>query len=364
MVTIVQPDTLTETRFANATDRATDSATRRCAPSSASTKRDALAGVSLGDPQLDAQIHLARRVISRNIPILLQGETGSGKDVFANALHAASPACDGAFVAVNCASLPETLIESELFGYRAGAFTGAHRDGRRGKIAQAHGGTLFLDEIGDMPLTLQARLLRVLEEKRVAPLGADSTIDVEFQLISASHRNLEELVQGGQFREDLYYRLSGIALRLPPLRERADRRALIDRILIEEGHWHRPELAPDAEQALMQHPWPGNLRQMRHVLRTALALCDGPRLTAHHLPLDIVRGTAMPAPHLLPALGGGGQPAHAPAPALTATQTSERRTILNLLETHRWNVSTVARTLGVSRNTLYRRMHLLAIGPR
>ena len=322
--------------------------------------RDPLARLSLGDAQMDAQIHLARRVITRQIPILLQGETGSGKDVFANALHAISPARDGNFVAVNCASLPETLIESELFGYRAGAFTGAQREGRRGKIMQADGGTLFLDEIGDMPLTLQARLLRVLEEKRVAPLGADTSSSVEFQLISASHRDLGELVRCGEFREDLYYRLGGIALHLPALRERSDRRALIDRILAEEGKWQRPELAADAEQALMQYPWPGNLRQMRHVLRTALALCDGPRLTAHHLPLEIVRQATAPVPRMGPALSGAAMT----QAGLTAAQIHDRYTILDLLKTHRWNVSTVARVLGVSRNTLYRRMHLLSIAPR
>src|SRR5690606_2288077 len=236
--------------------------------------RDPLARLSLGDAQMDAQIHLARRVITRQIPILLQGETGSGKDVFANALHAISPARDGNFVAVNCASLPETLIESELFGYRAGAFTGAQRTGRRGKILQADGGTLFLDEIADMPLELQARLLRVLDERQVTPLGTEETHSVDFQLISASHQHLPTLVREGKFREDLYYRLAGIELNLPPLRERSDKRDLIHAVLASEAGG-TASLSAEAERALMEHAWPGNIRQLRHVLRTAAALADG-----------------------------------------------------------------------------------------
>ena len=186
------------------------------------------------DPRLVAHLETARRVIARQTPVLLCGETGSGKEVFARAVHAASPHAGGAFVAVNCASLPESLIEAELFGYRAGAFTGAQRTGRRGKIVQADGGTLFLDEIADMPLELQARLLRVLDERQVTPLGTEDTLAVDFQLISASHEHLPALVREGRFREDLYYRLAGIELVLPPLRERTDRRELIASMLASE----------------------------------------------------------------------------------------------------------------------------------
>ncbi|MDR3380536.1 sigma-54-dependent Fis family transcriptional regulator, partial [Cupriavidus basilensis] len=323
------------------------------------------AGLACGDPRMDAQVRLATRVIARNVPILLHGETGSGKDVFANALHAASPAAPGAFVAINCASLPESLIESELFGYRAGAFTGAQREGRRGKILQADGGTLFLDEIGDMPMALQARLLRVLEERRVTPLGSETSARVDFQLISASHRNLAELVHDGRFREDLFYRLSGVELRLPPLRERTDRLALIHAILAEEAGPQEtpPTLAPDAEQALMRYDWPGNLRQLRYVLRTAVALCDGARLTSRQLPPEVAQGAQRSARR---GRGAGAsaeasKPAQQSLPPFNAIQLNERKTILELLETHRWNVSTVARALRVSRNTLYRKMHQLCI---
>jgi len=333
----------------------------------------ALARVAAGDPRMAEQVRLAMRVIARDVPVLLHGETGTGKDVFANALHAASPRAQAPFVAINCASLPESLIESELFGYRAGAFTGAQREGRRGKILQADGGTLFLDEIGDMPLALQARLLRVLEERRVTPLGSETATKVDFQLISASHRNLAELVHEGRFREDLFYRLSGVELRLPPLRERTDRLVLIRTILAEEAAPHAaPALAPDAERALMRYGWPGNLRQLRYVLRTAVALCDGARLDSGHLPPEVVHSAAQPAQRRRGGAGNEGlldtdsvhdthDTSEAELPPFNAIQLNERRTILELLERHRWNVSTVARTLRISRNTLYRKMHQLCI---
>ncbi|SEJ93040.1 sigma-54-dependent Fis family transcriptional regulator [Paraburkholderia diazotrophica] len=342
---------------------------------------DKLSHLEFGDPRMAAQSQLAARVIQRKIPIILRGQTGTGKEVFANALHSISPNAAGSFVAVNCASLPETLIESELFGYRAGAFTGAQREGRRGKIVQANNGTLFLDEIGDMPMALQARLLRVLEEHEVTPLGAETTIKVDFQLISASHRNLLDLVQRGLFREDLYYRLNGIEINLPPLCERADLLPLVHHLLESESD-DPPELSAEARHVLLNYAWPGNIRQLRHVLQMAIALCDGPEIRCAHLPAEIVgeingnggnnsgnsggNNAAYPRAGA-PALGG---PARAPAPpfdddtdlsALNAIQIKERETVLAMLDEHRWNVSNVAKTLGISRNTLYRKMHRLHI---
>ena len=313
---------------------------------------------TFGDPALQAQLQTAERVIARRTPLLLHGETGAGKEVFARAVHSRSPAAVGAFVAINCASIPETLIEAELFGYRAGAFTGAERRGRRGKIAQADGGTLFLDEIGDMPLDLQARLLRVLDERQVTPLGSEESQPVDFQLISGSHRNLPALVRAGQFREDLYYRLCGIELRLPALRERSDRSALIEAILAEEAGQPCP-LTPTAHRALMSHPWPGNVRQLRHVLRTAVALADGATIDLAHLPF-LGRSTPPEAPPERPA---GTPPAEEPVDlsGLNAIQTNERQVLLRLLEQHRWNMSKVAQALDVSRNTLYRKLHKLRI---
>lgn len=310
--------------------------------------------LEFGDPQIAQQLTLARRVIARRIPILLHGETGVGKEVFALALHRGSPYSSGNFVAVNCASLPESLIESELFGYRAGAFTGAHRGGRRGKILQADKGTLFLDEIGDMPLALQARLLRVLDSRRVTPLGAEESVEVDFQLVSATHRDLEERVRAGLFREDLYFRLNGVSITLPPLRERPGKTALIRRILAEEGA--RFSLTPDAEAALLEHPWPGNVRQLRHVLRTLAALYDGDTVTRQQLLAQLPRAVA-PEP-AAEERRSDDDAAHLP---LNSIQATERRALLRMLEDHRWNVSNVAKALKISRNTLYRKLHKLHI---
>ncbi|MBN3751310.1 sigma-54-dependent Fis family transcriptional regulator [Paraburkholderia sp. Tr-20389] len=330
---------------------------------------DKLSHLEFGDPRMAAQSQLAARVIQRKIPIILRGQTGTGKEVFANALHSISPNAAGAFVAVNCASLPETLIESELFGYRAGAFTGAQREGRRGKIVQANNGTLFLDEIGDMPMALQARLLRVLEEHEVTPLGAETTIKVDFQLISASHRNLLDLVQRGLFREDLYYRLNGIEINLPPLCERADLLPLVQHILESESD-DPPELSAEARQALVNYAWPGNIRQLRHVLQMAIALCDGPEIRCAHLPAEIVDDASSTNTRASSTAQFAQSARAAVAPpfdddtdlsALNAIQLKERETVLAMLDEHRWNVSNVAKTLGISRNTLYRKMHRLHI---
>ena len=313
------------------------------------------------DPRLVAHLETARRVIARATPLLLCGETGSGKEVFARAVHEASPHAAGAFVAVNCASLPETLIESELFGYRAGAFTGAQRSGRRGKILQADGCTLFLDEIADMPLELQARLLRVLDERQVTPLGTEETHPVDFQLISASHQQLPALVQAGRFREDLYYRLAGIELQLPPLRERSDKRDLIRAVLAAETAGEG-QLSPEADHLLMDCAWPGNIRQLRHVLRSAAALADGQPITREHLPALAAAARSTPvAPRTEPSaelLAAADEPAPL---KLNPIQANERCVLVQMLEQHRWNVSNVAKALDVSRNTLYRKLHKLHI---
>ena len=337
------------------------------------------------DPRMMAQLSTACRVIAHQTPLLLCGETGTGKEVFARAVHQRSPYAQGPFVAINCASLPATLIEAALFGYRAGAFTGAKRGGRPGKILQAHHGTLFLDEIADMPLDLQARLLRVLDERQVSPLGTDESLAVDFQLISASHQHLPELVRQHRFREDLYYRLLGIALQMLPLRERQDRRELILHLLRCEGG-PQVRLSSAAEQELMRYPWPGNLREMRHVLRTASALADGELITPEHLlclaerrvpgtPADCAEPQACSAG--LPGAFDAGQPmgtldyspaASEPAPSptdpadrLNLLQRNERQALLRLIEEQHWTLSRVARSLGISRNTLYRKLRKLHI---
>jgi transcriptional regulator with PAS, ATPase and Fis domain len=192
----------------------------------------ALQYLDTGDPQVSMVVQKLCKVSGRDIPVMIQGETGTGKDLLAKAIHADSARAGQAFVSVNCASIPDSLIESELFGYEEGAFTGARKKGAPGRILQAHGGTLFLDEIGDMPKHLQARLLRVLQERKVSPLGAGKEVDVDVVVISATHKNLKDMIARGEFREDLYYRLNGLVVKLPSLRERIDFEVVTQKILL------------------------------------------------------------------------------------------------------------------------------------
>src|SRR6202043_2445524 len=240
------------------------------------------------DPQMLRNVRSAYRIADSGVSVLIQGPTGSGKEAFAHAMHMASGRASRPFVAVNCAAIPETLIESELFGYKAGAFTGARKDGMRGKILQSAGGTLFLDEIGDMPLTLQTRLLGVLEEQEIVPLGSETAIKVDLHVLAASHRNLREMIADGTFREDLYYRLNGITLELPALRDRVDKERVIHHALAAETGNGRPAaIEMDALQRLVAYPWPGNVRELRNVIRTALAICEGGVVRGIDLPREI-----------------------------------------------------------------------------
>ncbi|WP_018174264.1 MULTISPECIES: sigma-54-dependent Fis family transcriptional regulator [unclassified Thioalkalivibrio] len=303
-----------------------------------------------GDTRMNHNIEQARKLLDKDLPFMLLGETGSGKDVFARAIHLSSARHREPFIAVNCASLPETLIESELFGYRPGAFTGASREGSRGKIVQADGGTLFLDEIGDMPLALQARLLRVLEEREVVPLGSETSVRVDIRVISATHQDLQQQVAEGRFRQDLFYRLRGISLTIPPLRERQDRRELIQRLLeIEAGDSEAVSLVPDALAILDSYPWPGNIRELRSVLRTLVGLSEDGIIRAESLPEFTLQNN----PELET------QAADLSNPLTLA----ERETLLRELEGCHWNVSQVAANLDVSRNTLYRKMKRCGIKP-
>lgn len=243
----------------------------------------ALAQIHGGDPQMERLAGKAARIVDKQISIILEGETGVGKEFVAKALHEARKK-KGPFVAINCAALPEALIESELFGYVPNSFTGAHAKGKKGLIEQANGGTLFLDEIGDMPLALQARLLRVLAEREVMAVGATKAASVDVRVISASHRNLKELVDCGQFREDLYYRLNGVVLSIPALRDRQDKSWITWQIAALISQDFPLKFTKDAEAALWTHSWPGNIREMINVFELCFALSDGDVVELDDLP--------------------------------------------------------------------------------
>jgi transcriptional regulator of acetoin/glycerol metabolism len=306
------------------------------------------------DPQMLRNVRSAYRIADSNVSVLIQGPTGSGKEAFAHAMHLASNRANRPFVAVNCAAIPETLIESELFGYKAGAFTGARKDGMRGKILQSSGGTLFLDEIGDMPLMLQTRLLRVLEEQEIVPLGSETPIEVDLHVLAASHRNLREMIARGTFRDDLYYRLNGITLELPALRERADKERVIRNALAAETGNGRPAaIERDALQRLLSYPWPGNIRELRNVIRTALAICEGGVVRRIDLPREIREAETISttvSPTDVRAMLPKGPVAANPL------QVAERAALLSVIEDCHGNMTRVAMQLGMSRNTLYRRI--------
>ncbi|WP_275173601.1 sigma-54-dependent Fis family transcriptional regulator [Bradyrhizobium sp. CSS354] len=297
---------------------------------------DALQRLAGRDPGLIRSVKRLKSVGDHNLPVLLHGETGVGKDVFARAIHATGNRARHNYVALNCAAMPESLIDAELFGYEAGAFTGARRDGSKGLIVQADGGTLFLDEIGDMPIALQTRLLRVLENREVWPLGALKPVPVDIRLISATHRDLGRMAEEGAFRTDLYFRLRGMEVRLPALRERADRDDVIRQIAREEAP--NCSLSDEAWAQLAAYPYPGNMRQLRHVLRLAGCTAEDGVITDADLDLPPF-GRAVEAD-------------------LAA---AERATIVEALRKHGGRVTEAARALKLSRATLYRKIKLLKI---
>jgi transcriptional regulator of acetoin/glycerol metabolism len=317
----------------------------------ASLTFDNLAG---SDPQMARNVASARRIADTGVSVLIQGPTGSGKEAFAHAMHLASRRARAPFIAVNCAAIPETLIESELMGYKAGAFTGARHEGMRGKILQSSGGTLFLDEIGDMPLLLQTRLLRVLESQEIIPLGSETAIKVSLHVIAASHRNLREMITRGQFRDDLYYRLNGITLELPALRERADREWVVHQALTSESAGRPAAIEPEALTQLLCYSWPGNIRELRNVVRTALAISDGGVIRRSDLPREVREAEGTPA-----RAGASDAPGAVPNPL----QVAERAALLSVIEQQRGNMTRVAAQLGMSRNTLYRRLKRHGIPP-
>ncbi len=312
--------------------------------------------LELGDPGMCAIITKVRKVLVHDIPVLIEGESGTGKELFARAMHYSGSRFAGPFVALNCAALPDGLIEAELFGYREGAFTGARRKGHTGKIRQSDGGTLFLDEIGDMPLQLQARLLRVLQERAVYPLGGTDCYQVDFALICATNRKIREEVAAGRFREDLYYRLNGLLITLPRLSERKDRLALAGDI-IENLAGYRGDIRMSQEvlKIFGNHPWPGNIRQMHNVLRTAIALLGHDNeITPEHLPEDFLDQYQQQ-------LCSAGERVKIESIASSEIEAASLGDLAMLairkaMEECGGNISAAARRLGISRNTLYRRL--------
>jgi sigma-54 dependent transcriptional regulator, acetoin dehydrogenase operon transcriptional activator AcoR len=300
-----------------------------------------LAALCGGDAALAKQLERAAKLVDSPINLLVNGETGSGKEFFAKALHRASARRAGPFVAVNCAAIPETLIESELFGHLPNSFSGAGAKAKRGLIQEADGGTLFLDEIGDMPRELQSRLLRALAEGEVLSIGASRPVSVDVRVISATHHSLDELMRDGRFREDLYYRLNGARFTLPPLRERSDLDWLIQKML--DG---AATLSAAARDSLHAHAWPGNLRELANVLRYARAVCADGSIGIDDLPEGF--GAPFIEPTKAPALDAQDFDPHRLPP--------EGMLLMQYLRAASWNLSAVARQIGVSRMTLYRRM--------
>ncbi|QID17945.1 sigma-54-dependent Fis family transcriptional regulator [Nitrogeniibacter mangrovi] len=291
------------------------------------------------DRQASRSVWQAERVYAQGLPVLINGETGTGKEVLARHLHESGPRRHGPFVAINCSAIPTELIESELFGYEPGAFTGASRHGKPGKFEQANGGTLFLDEIGDMPLALQARLLRVIQERTVTRLGGTRLLQLDCALLCATHRDLKRCVQQGEFREDLYYRINGLSVTLTPLRAREDFDALIDALLDELGGADgRLRLDSASRQRLRRHRWPGNIRELQQVLRLGAALTHDGVIRLEDLPLDLAEPASDPI-----------------EPGLTL-QSAERAAIAQALVRNGGNVSATARELGVARATIYRKL--------
>ena len=290
-----------------------------------------------------AKQHLLRYARTE-APVLLLGATGTGKELFANALHHASARASGPFVGINCAAIPNDLFESELFGYLPGAFTGAQREGRIGKIELAHKGTLFLDEIGDLPLTAQVKLLRVLEDKLVHRLGANSPTRVDFRLVAATNRDLQSMMRDGLFREELYYRMAGLSIRIPPLRERTEDIPMLVAHQLSCMNTQVSGCADAAMDALMRYSWPGNVRELAGMISRAASLCMGKCIELSDLPPEIVAGVAR---------SQSSQPLHHKPLLADVQSNNEQRLILAALRENTWNMARTAKALGISRATLY-----------
>lgn len=297
-------------------------------------------GIVAASPQMLAVCRTLEKVAPTDVTTLITGETGTGKELLANALHDLSHRADKPFAAINCAAIPENLLESELFGYEKGAFTGATQS-KKGKIESANGGTLFLDEIGDMPMALQAKLLRFLQERSVDRVGSVKPVPVDVRVVCATHRDVRTLINNGEFREDLYYRISEITLDVPALRERQGDPLVIARSLLQNlaKQLDRPQMSfsEDAVHAINSYNWPGNVREMINKVKRATIMAEGKRITAADLELTVE-----------------GEPATDHQLNLRQVrETAERNAIVQALRTTGYNMAQAARLLGVTRPTLY-----------
>ncbi|MEN6440218.1 MAG: sigma-54 dependent transcriptional regulator [Syntrophobacter sp.] len=297
-------------------------------------------------PGMQKVFELIRIVAETNATVLITGETGTGKEMVARAIHATSPRRYGPFIAVSCSALPETLLESELFGYEKGAFTGADRT-KKGRFELAHGGTLFLDEIGEISMKTQVKLLRVLQERSFTRLGGTETIDVDVRLITATNQNLPRLVEVNTFRSDLYYRLNVVNIHVPPLRERKDDIPLLAEHFMEkfnvEFNKKFSRIERKAMEQMVSYHWPGNVRELENVIERAIVIDQGPEVKAKYMPFC--------SPEL-PAPGDGGP---------KALQDVEKEHILRILDQNQWNISKAAKILDIDRTTLHKKIQKFGI---
>lgn len=298
-----------------------------------------LAGMIAGSPQMLKVCRTVEKVAPTNVTTLLLGESGTGKELIARALHDLSARAKESFVAINCAAIPDTLLESELFGYEKGAFTGAAKQ-TRGKIEYADGGSLFLDEVGDLPMTLQVKLLRFLQERVIERLGGRQEIPVDVRVVCATHQDLPALVKEGNFREDLYYRISEVSIRIPPLRERDGDTLLLARTFLDKfSEEHRRNLrgfTPDAISAIESYGWPGNVRELENKVKRAVIMAEGNRVTAEELELNDANSEVALNLNLR-----------------EVRESAERNAVQRAMSLFNGNVSQAAEVLGVSRPTFY-----------
>lgn len=321
-------------------------------PATGSNVQDEFRNIIGRSPKTEEVIHRARRLAASRASILLEGETGVGKEEFAKAIHAGSLCSTGPYLALNCGAIAKDLISSELFGHVEGAFTGARRGGAPGKFEMANGGTLFLDEIGELPLDVQAYLLRVLQDGSVTRLGTSKSTIVKVRVLAATHRDLQDLIRKGLFREDLYYRLSVASLSIPPLRaRREDIPPLVSHLLAQFAREYQTEpreVGMDALDVLMQHDWPGNVRELRNVLERVFLLSDDPYITRHHIEAELP-GAASKAVH-------AGVAPDAGAAAGSTLREIEEHFIRLAIRQHHGNLRRAAMQLGISRSTLYEKL--------